>query len=101
MLKGRQVVKRHFKSCKICTKLEGLPFSSVLTPDLSSIRVSEDPPFSHTGVDYAGALYTHRKTLGTYKVDKNYICLFTCASTRIIHLELAPDLSIESFLLLF
>ena len=34
-------------------------------------------------------------------MDKAYICVFTCASTRAVHLELAPDLSVESFLLLF
>ena len=30
-----------------------------------------------------------------------YICLFTCASTRAIHLELTPSLSVESFLRAF
>ena len=35
------------------------------------------------------------------QVDKAYVCLFTCSSTRAIHLELAPDLSVSSFLLLF
>ena len=32
---------------------------------------------------------------------KYYICLFTCAATRAIHLELAKDLSAETFLLRF
>ena len=101
ILKGRQAVKRILKSCKICARVEGLPYSSVVSPDLPSIRVSEDPPFSHTGIDYAGPLYTHSKNHGATKVDKAYICVFTCASTRAVHLELAPDLSVDSFLLLF
>ena len=101
ILKGRQAVKRILKSCKICAKVEGLPYSSVVTPDLPSIRVSEDPPFTHTGIDYAGPLYTHSKNSDATKVDKAYICVFTCASTRAVHLELAPDLSVESFLSLF
>ena len=101
VLRGRQTVKSVLKSCKICAKLEGLPFSSIVTPDLPLIRVSEDPPFTHTGVDYAGPLYTHKRTSNTNKVDKCYICVFTCASTRAMHLELAPDLSVQSFLLMF
>ena len=54
-------MKYILKSFKICAKVEGLPYSSVVTPELSSIRVSKDPPFSHTGIDYAGPLYTHSK----------------------------------------
>ena len=97
VLRGRRTVKSVLKSCKICAKLEGLPFSSTVTPDLPLIRVSEDPPFTHTGVDYAAPLYTHERTSHTNNVDKCYICVFTCASTRAIHLELAPDLSVQSF----
>ena len=78
-----------------------MPYSSVVTPDLLSIRVSKDPPFSHTGIDYAGPLYTHSKNSDVIKVDKVYLCVFMSASTRVVHLELAPDLSVESLLLLF
>ena len=38
---------------------------------------------------------------GDGKLDKAYVCLFTSTSTRAVHLELAPDLSVSSFLLLF
>ena len=31
-------------------------------------------------------------------LKKAYICLFTCASTRAVHLELVPCLSVSSFL---
>ena len=33
--------------------------------------------------------------------SKAYVCLFTCCSTRAVHLELCNDLSVSSFLLLF
>ena len=32
---------------------------------------------------------------------KIYICLFTCATRRAIHLEIVTDLSVETFLLAF
>ena len=65
-----------------------------MTPDLPSIRVSEDPPFTHTSVDYAAPLYTQSKIPDAIKVDKDYICVFMCASTRPVHLESASDLTV-------
>lgn len=56
ILKGRQTVKKILRSCVICNKLEGVPYSSVIPPDLPSFRTSDEPPFSHTGIDYAGPL---------------------------------------------
>ena len=63
ILKGRQAVKRVLKRCVTCQKLEGLPSSSYSSPDLPGLRVSDDPPFTHTGLDFAGldfagSLYT-------------------------------------------
>ena len=74
-----------------------MPYSSVIPPDLPNFRTSDEPPFSHTGIDYAGLLYVK----GDSQLDKAYVCLFTCSSTQAVHLELAPDLSVSSFLLLF
>ena len=96
ILKSRQTVKKILKSCVICNKLEGVPYSSVVPPDLPSFQTSDEPPFSHTGIDFAGPLYVKSDN----QLDKAYVCLFTC-STQAVHLELTPDLSVNSFLLLF
>ncbi|XP_029181161.2 uncharacterized protein [Acropora muricata] len=45
-------------------------------------------------MDFAGLLFT-KTTRGT---AKTYICLFTCATSRAIHLEFLPDLSSEAFI---
>ena len=50
-----------------------------------------------TGVDFAGPLYVQ---LAGQSV-RTYVCLFTCGSTRAIHLELTSDLTASSFLLAF
>ena len=101
ILKGRQVVKRVLKSCTIYNRYEGLPYSSVIPPDLPAVQVSDAPPFTHTGVDYAGPLYTYEKCSNNVRQEKAYNCLFTCASTRAIHLELASNMSEQSFLMMF
>jgi len=71
---------------------EGAPFQTPMPPALPTFRVQEEPPFTFTGIDYAGPLYT--RTSGANKV---WICLFTCCVTRAIHLELVTDMSTETF----
>ena len=39
--------------------------------------------------------------LPTYTEEKFYICLFTCATSHAIHLEVVTDLTVETFLLAF
>lgn len=52
-------------------------------------------PFTITGNDFTGALYIQQNNTES----KVYICLFTCATSRAIHLEIVTDLSTETFLL--
>ena len=97
ILKGRQTVKKVIRSCVTCNKLEGASYSASVPPDLPDFRTSDDPPFCHTGIDFAGPLFVKSKC-GS---DKAYVCLLTCCSTRAVHLELTPDMSVDSFLLCF
>ena len=101
ILRGREQVKRNLRKCIVCKKIEGLPFKTVYNPELPQIRVGEAPPFSHVGIDFAGPLMVTSKEKG--EVMKTYICLFTCGSTRAIHLhlELVESLSVESFIRAF
>ena len=106
ILKGREAVKKCIRRCVVCRKVEGRTYNPAWVPDLPSYRVSEDPPFSHTGLDFEGPLYikpTHEKHDQTVKSEttKVYILLMTCASTRAIHLELTQELSVPAFLLAF
>ena len=56
ILRGREVVKSCIKSCIICKKCEGLPFSTVHRLDLRAYREDEGPPFLNVGLDFAGPL---------------------------------------------
>ena len=57
ILRGRQAVKRIVKACVICRRMEGPPYPIQVSADLPVCRVSDDPPFTHVGLDFAGPLY--------------------------------------------
>ena len=102
IIRGRESVKRLIKGCVICRKAEGQPYTCGSVPDLPALRVSNDPPFTNVGLDFAGPLYIRDK--GNDRDEnsgKVYILLFTCASTRAVHLEVTPTLSVPSFLRAF
>ena len=60
-------------------------------------RVTPSPQFSDIGIDFAGPLYVKERTI----VKKTYVCLFTCASSRMVHMELTNSLTTDEFLQAF
>ena len=99
--RGREVVKRVIRPCIVCVKHAGKPFVRPPEPCLPSERVEDAPPFANTGVDLAGPFFVLNKTSTSQTTDKTYICLFTCAATRAVHLELIDSCSAETFLRAF
>ncbi|XP_065060581.1 uncharacterized protein LOC135687855 [Rhopilema esculentum] len=64
------------------------------------MRVDDQPPFANTGLDFAGPLTVASKGNNDGE-EKFYVCLFSCMSTRAVHLELVESLNVESFLRAF
>ena len=93
----RQCVRKLLRRCVTCNKLMGKSFQAPDPPPLPKVRVTESRPFSISGVDFTGAVYV-KDGEGERKV---YICLFTCAATRAVHLEIVVDLTVDTFLLVF
>ena len=85
------------RKCVKCRKIIGKACKPPDPPPLPGDRVQELVSFSVTGIDFAGPLQVKDES----KARKMYICLFTCAVVRAIHLELVPDLTTESFFLAF
>ena len=94
---ARQYIKSILRHCVTCLRVIGQPYSAPDPPPLPSLRTQDVHPFTYTGVDFTGALYVKRAE----QEVKVYLCLFTCATTRAVHLEIVPDLSTETFLLAF
>ena len=73
--------------------------SKISRPELSSsriarftrIRVRDVHAFSCVGVDFAGPLFLKSKVKDDTEMTKVCIALFTCATSRAVHLELVPS----------
>ena len=92
IVKGRQVVKKILNACVQCNKIQRKPFQQPTAP-LPADRCSFSPPFAVTGLDFAGPFYLKETR------DKAWMCLFTCAVTRAVHLELVRSMSTPCFLM--
>ena len=79
-----------------CRRVKGRTLSQPLPPPLPAERVQWVPPFSHVGVDHTGSYVIHDPQGRKSKV---YICLFVCATTRAVHLEVVEDLTTSKFIL--
>ncbi|XP_041673981.1 uncharacterized protein LOC121529941 [Drosophila eugracilis] len=88
--KIRRVLKEVISSCNECKLQRTRPMTPIMRP-LQEDRL-EGWPFKYTGVDYFGPLLV----TGARHREKRWVALFTCLTTRAIHLELAHDLSTDS-----
>ena len=80
--------------CVKCRK-QRAGVSQPFMADLPQERLQERVfPFSNTGVDYFGPFEVKfmRKTM------KRWCCLFTCLTTRAVHIEVVPSLEAETCL---
>lgn len=91
ILNGRRTIRSVIGRCVTCLKHKSKHFETDPI-GLPKDRVREATAFEVCGVDIAGPLHTNSG-------NKVYICLFTCAIYRAIHLELVSSVSTEDFIL--
>ena len=100
LVKGRKMVKTVLRRCVICKRHQAKTVLPPPTPDLPDFRVAHQMnAFSATGLDYAGPLIVRNDNCKDGR--KVYILLFTCASSRALHLELVPDMTSQAFIRAF
>lgn len=90
ILTCRAATRSIINNCWTCKRYRVKRVEAV-TGSLPYERVKEANIFEITGVDYIGPLFLK-------KSQKAWICLFTCAVYRAIHLELTTSLSTEAFI---
>ena len=95
--RARRLVRNIVNHCPGCKRWRSKPFMLPKMPPYPIARTEESKPFTHIGVDYFGPIYVRSNR----EMKKRWVALFTCMATRAIHLELAEDLSAETFLQVF
>ncbi|XP_052738240.1 uncharacterized protein LOC128198203 [Bicyclus anynana] len=96
-LKGRNLARQTVHRCVTCTRFKGQTLTPIMG-NLPSERFQSGFPFMRCGVDYGGPiLILNRRGRGA-RLEKSYICLFVCFSTRAVHLELVTSLTTDGYL---
>ena len=88
------MVEKIVHNCNLCKRFRVKPLSALTKSMLPEFRAELKDPFLVTGVDFAGPI---RYRMAKRNVGKAYIALFTCTSTRAVHLKLCKDLTAPEF----
>ena len=92
ILDGRAAVRAAWSRCSICRLNRAKPVQPQMGP-LPACRLGiRERPFTYTGVDYFGPMTVSNKR----RQEKRYGVVFTCLTTRAIHLELATSLTTDA-----
>ncbi|XP_062710849.1 uncharacterized protein LOC134288933 [Aedes albopictus] len=90
--KLRSLIQRIAKNCQYCKVRKAKPKPPMMAP-LPKVRLTPHiRAFSYTGVDYFGPLQVKQGR----SVAKRWVALFTCLTTRAVHLEIVHSLSTQS-----
>lgn len=89
------LVRKCLRECVECRKNFRSPETQIMAQLPADRLMANEPPFSHVGLDYYGPFYVKR---GRSEV-KRYGVIFTCLVSRAVHLEVASDLTTDTFIL--
>ncbi|XP_070139042.1 uncharacterized protein [Drosophila bipectinata] len=88
----RRVLRNVISGCSECKLNRVRPMAPIMGPLPEDRLEAYGWPFKSTGLDYFGPLLV---TVARHQ-EKRWVALFTCLTTRAIHLELAHDLFTDS-----
>ncbi|XP_050314830.1 uncharacterized protein LOC126749190 [Anthonomus grandis grandis] len=99
-ISGRNLARSTVKRCIRCFRVKP-DFVQPIMANLPRDRTVPSPPFHVTGLDYASPFLV-RSGFGrsrSCKLEKCYISVFVCFTTKALHLELVSSLTSSSFIL--
>ena len=94
----KRLVRSIIWECFKCRKLRGKVGSQIMA-NLPADRLTPGPPFTSVGVDAFGPWdIVTRRTRGGSANNKRWAVLYTCLTTRAIHIEVVEEMSASSFI---
>ncbi|XP_050339403.1 uncharacterized protein LOC126765710 [Bactrocera neohumeralis] len=93
-------IKKCIFMCKICAMHKQKMRTQIMAA-LPPQRCNFAPPFTTTGVDFAGPFQIKASMLRSPTLMKGYVAVFVCFTTKAVHLELCTNLTKEAFLAAF
>ncbi|XP_055527542.1 uncharacterized protein LOC129720134 [Wyeomyia smithii] len=88
----RRLLEKVQKACAFCRVAKAMPTPPPMAPHPEMCLTAFVQPFTFTGLDYFGPILAK---VGRVNV-KRWVALFTCLTTRAIHMEVVHSLSTES-----
>lgn len=95
---AKRLVSSVIHKCVTCRRLRGKMETQKMA-DLPKDRLIPEPPFTTVGLDVFGPwTIVTRRTRGGCAETKRWAVLFTCMTTRAVHIELIESMSTDSFI---
>ena len=91
-------MSRTIHHCVTCRRLRR-PTQTQKMANLPADRLCTEPPFTNIGLDVFGPWsVSSRRTRGGLAHSKRWAVIFTCMSTRAVHIEVVESLDTSSFI---
>ncbi|XP_052743215.1 uncharacterized protein LOC128199140 [Bicyclus anynana] len=98
IVNGLLHIKKITHKCIICFRNKATAAQQLMGSLPASRVTATSRPFQVIGLDFAGPVDVKLSRIRRSVVGKGYICVFVCFTTKAVHLELASDLTTETFL---
>ncbi len=93
----RNLLKLISRTCVVCQRAYARPLAHSMGI-LPSSRITPAPPFSRTGIDFAGPFHIKKGHTRRPVILNTYAVVFVCLTTKAVHFDLCASLSTEDFL---
>lgn len=94
---GRNLTRKIVHNCVTCVKNKPVILEQLMGQPPPE-RVNISPPFSNSGVDFAGPFFVRNRNQRKGPLHRIYVAIFVCMATKAIHIEMVTDLTSESFI---